>query len=102
MSDLQDETCAEKDALYKEAVLDELRKIHQQLEEVNSKPLMAFEPSSTTKELGLQLVKGMLFGLGSFLGATIVVSIVIYLLSTIEFIPYIGEIVKEILQEVRK
>ena len=57
---------------------------------------------SHTKELLLQLLKGMAFGLGSVLGASVIVTLTVYLLSQVEFIPIIGEWVKNIIQEIQK
>ncbi len=43
-------------------------------------------------KLGLfQLYRGLAFGLGSVLGATILVAIVVRMLSSIDFIPVIGD-----------
>ena len=47
-----------------------------------------------------QLSRGLAFGLGSVLGATIVVSIVAWFISQIEFIPLIGEWASEILKQI--
>ena len=47
-----------------------------------------------------QLVRGLAFGLGSVLGATIVVSILAWFISQIEFIPLIGNWASEILQQI--
>ncbi|SIO16792.1 DUF5665 domain-containing protein [Vannielia litorea] len=41
--------------------------------------------------IGFQLLRGMAFGLGSVVGATILVSVVAYLLSQIDFIPILAE-----------
>jgi hypothetical protein len=41
--------------------------------------------------LAASFVRGLAFGLGSVLGATILVSVVVYLLSTVNFIPILGE-----------
>lgn len=46
--------------------------------------------------LGLPFLRGIAFGLGSVLGATLVVSFVIYSLASIDFIPIIGEWAREI------
>lgn len=42
------------------------------------------------------LVRGLMFGLGSFLGATILVYILIQILGRIDFIPILGEWAQEI------
>lgn len=57
---------------------------------------------STARLLWLHFLKGCAFGLGSVVGAGIVVSIIAYLLSKIEFLPIIGEWVKLILLEINR
>jgi hypothetical protein len=52
--------------------------------------------------LWFQFSKGLAFGLGSVIGATIVVSLVVSFLSQTEFIPIIGEWAKEIMIEVQQ
>ena len=47
-----------------------------------------------------QLGRGLAFGLGSVLGATIVVSILAWFISQIEFIPLIGNWASEILKQI--
>lgn len=54
---------------------------------------------SWPKLLFVQFMKGAAFGLGSVIGAGIVVSILAYLLSQIEFIPILDGWIKNILQE---
>lgn len=52
-------------------------------------------------KLGLfQLYRGLAFGLGSVLGATILVSVAAYLLSQIDFIPIIGDWAADIAREI--
>lgn len=43
-----------------------------------------------------QFLRGLAFGLGSVVGATILVSFLVYALSQIDFIPVIGEWAKDI------
>ena len=43
------------------------------------------------------LVRGLAFGLGSVIGATLLVSIFIYFLSSIDFIPILGEYARDII-----
>jgi hypothetical protein len=46
--------------------------------------------------IGFQILRGLAFGLGSVIGATVLVSLLIFLLSNINFIPIIGEWANEI------
>ena len=55
--------------------------------------------NSVFKQLFLQLLRGIFFGLGTALGATIVLSGLLFLLAQIEFVPIIGEYVHEIIVE---
>ncbi len=82
-------------------ILLSLKKIERALAHVNSHKLMEIY-NSIPKLLFYQFMKGIVFGLGSVLGATIVVSILVYLLSQIEFVPIIGEWVKHISEEIQK
>jgi len=52
--------------------------------------------NSMWRLISYQFVRGLAFGLGSVIGATILVSLLAYSLSTIDFIPVIGEWAKEI------
>lgn len=56
---------------------------------------------SLPKLLGVQFLRGMAFGLGSFLGATLVVSALIYSLSSINFIPIIGDWASQIAERIQ-
>jgi len=51
-------------------------------------------------KLGLfQLYRGLAFGLGSVLGATILVALVIRMLSSIDFIPVLGDWAQQIIDQ---
>jgi len=52
--------------------------------------------NSMWRLIGFQFVRGLAFGLGSVIGATILVSMLVYSLSNIDFIPIVGEWAKEI------
>jgi len=58
--------------------------------------------NSTPKMLWFQFLRGMAFGFGSVVGATIVVSIILALLAQIEFIPIIGEWALQIMEEIKQ
>ncbi|CRK75015.1 DUF5665 domain-containing protein [Nereida ignava] len=47
--------------------------------------------NSVPKMLAFNFARGLAFGLGSVIGATLLVSVLVYLLSQIDFIPIIGE-----------
>ena len=83
MSDLPDDTVSELAALQREiASLNQHRfiRIH------NSLPQL----------LGFNFIKGLAFGLGTVIGATILVSVLALFLTKIDFLPIIGEWAAEI------
>lgn len=53
--------------------------------------------NSVPRLIVFQLYRGLAFGLGTVLGATVVLSILIWSLSQIDFIPVIGDWAREIL-----
>lgn len=48
----------------------------------------------------LSLVRGLMLGLGTALGATALVSVVVLLLSQIEFIPILGDMASALIEEI--
>jgi hypothetical protein len=52
--------------------------------------------NSMWRLISFQFIRGLAFGLGSVIGATILVSVLAYSLRTIDFIPIIGEWAKQI------
>jgi len=55
---------------------------------------------SRFQAMGSQFLRGLSFGLGSVVGATILVSVLAYSLSQIDFIPIIGDYASEIAREI--
>lgn len=47
-----------------------------------------------------QLYRGLAFGLGSVLGATLLVSVLVRLLGSIDFVPVLGEWVQQIIEQI--
>ena len=41
----------------------------------------------------MNFIRGIFFGLGTFLGGTIIVAVVVYVLSQVHFLPYTQEII---------
>ena len=56
--------------------------------------------SSLSKTIFFSLIRGLSFGLGSVIGATILVYLLIILLSQIEFIPIIGEWAAQLIDQI--
>ena len=48
-----------------------------------------------------QLYRGLAFGLGSVLGATLLVSILVQMLSSMDFIPVLGDWVSRIINQIQ-
>ena len=57
---------------------------------------------SLWKIVWFSLLRGLAFGLGTVLGATILVYVLVLLLSQIEFIPIIGEWAARIIEQIQK
>ena len=52
------------------------------------------------KFLWLALLKGIMVGFGSVLGATVFLSIFVYILSQISLVPFVGGFVTDVIQEI--
>ncbi len=48
-----------------------------------------------------QFLRGIAFGLGTVIGATILVSLLVYFLSTIELVPIIGDWATKVIEEIK-
>lgn len=79
---------------------DRLDRVALAVEQLANRKFIARE-DSTVKMLWAQFIRGMAFGLGSFLGATILVSILVLLLAQIEFVPIIGDLAARILLQIQ-
>lgn len=75
--------------------------INDQLESLNHHNLVVTY-NSLPRFIWFSLLKGIAVGLGSVLGATVVLSALVFVLSQIEFIPVIGEWVTSILEVVQQ
>ena len=56
--------------------------------------------SSTWRILWLNFLRGLAFGLGSVIGATILVYLTIQILAQIEFIPILGEWAIQLIEQI--
>ncbi|NQY61006.1 DUF5665 domain-containing protein [Cognatishimia sp.] len=76
-----------------------LEKLTVEVERLNQHRFIRIQ-NSVWRMMLFQLGRGLAFGLGSVLGATIVVSILAWFISQIEFIPLIGNWASEILKQI--
>lgn len=81
-------------------VLQELNAIRDELAKLNSHKLIRVY-NSEWKMMAFNFLRGIAMALGSIFGATVVLSVIMYLLSQIEVVPLIGEWVTEIIQQVQ-
>jgi len=73
----------------------DLRALQTELHRLNTHRFVRIH-NSMWRLVTFQFIRGLAFGLGSVIGATILVYLVVYSLSTIDFIPIVGEWAKEI------
>lgn len=78
----------------------EIRTLRDEIRRTNDSNLFKFN-ESLMRMTGVQLLRGLAFGLGSVMGATIVVSIVAYVLAQVELVPIIGDWAKAIAEEMQ-
>ena len=69
---------------------DELIALRKEIAQLNSHRFIRLH-NSLPKVIGFNLLRGLAFGLGTVLGATILVSVLGLFLSNIDFIPIVGE-----------
>ena len=77
----------------------EIKKLSEALKSLNNNNIFKIY-NSTKKILFISFLKGLASGLGWIIGATILVSLLTYILSQIEFIPILGDIVSQLIQEI--
>ena len=77
----------------------EIKKLSEAIKSLNNNNIFKIY-NSTKKILFVSFLKGLASGLGWIIGATILVSLLTYILSQIEFIPILGDIVSQLIQEI--
>ena len=78
-----------------------LQNLEQQLASLNDQRALTVH-NRWSSLLFMQLMKGLALGLGSALGASLALSVFLYLLSQISFVPIIGELANEVIAEMSK
>ncbi len=79
----------------------EVAALRQEIERLNGHRFLRVY-SSLTRLLWFQFLRGIAFGLGSVAGASIVLSAVIYILSSVDFVPVVGEWAKQVIDVIQR
>jgi len=82
-----------------DALSTELRLLREEVTQITTHRLFTSQ-RSVGRMLALSLGRGLAFGLGSVVGASFLVSAVVYSLSQVDFIPVIGEWAARIADEI--
>ncbi len=78
----------------------ELQLIRRELTRFNGHRFLRVQ-NSFTKLMFFNLARGMAFGLGTVLGASVVLSVFVWSLSQVEFVPIIGDWAAQILEQMK-
>ncbi|PIE15936.1 MAG: hypothetical protein CSA68_04640 [Rhodobacterales bacterium] len=73
----------------------DLKALKEEVQRLNNHRFVRIH-NSPWRLIRFQFVRGLAFGLGSVIGATFLVSALVYSLSNIDFIPIVGEWAREI------
>lgn len=77
----------------------ELQAVRKELQKLNSHRFIRMH-NSYLRLIGFNFVRGLAFGLGTVLGASVLISFIAWSVSQIEFLPIIGEWATEILRQI--
>ena len=80
--------------------MDSIKQLEQAINDLKEHYLFKMN-SSLSKTIFFSLIRGLSFGLGSVIGATILVYLLILFLSQIEFIPIIGEWAARLIEQIQ-
>jgi hypothetical protein len=78
----------------------ELEKLRAEVKRLNEQRYFRYESSIFWVALW-SLSRGLFFGLGSALGATILLTVVVRMLGSIDFVPILGDWAQQIIQEIQ-
>ena len=79
---------------------DEVRALRTEVAQLNSHRFVRIH-NNLPRLLAFNFARGLAVGLGTVLGATVLLSVLVWSLSQIEFLPIIGEWAAEIAQQMR-
>ncbi|MEZ5714057.1 MAG: DUF5665 domain-containing protein [Paracoccaceae bacterium] len=91
----------DQDNSVEDAQLKALTKLTQEVERLNTHRFVTLHNSPLRLVL-FQFLRGLAFGLGTALGATILVSLLAWWLSQFEFVPILGDWAAQIVDEIEK
>jgi hypothetical protein len=77
----------------------EIAALRKEVERLNAHRFVAIL-NHPWKGIGFQFLRGIAFGLGSVIGATLVVSALGFALSTVNFVPILGDWANEIAKQI--
>lgn len=83
-----------------EALGEELRLLREEVNQITGHRLFTAQ-STVGRMLALSLGRGLAFGLGSVIGASFLVSVLVYSLSQIDFIPVLGDWAARIAEQIQ-
>lgn len=83
-----------------ESLTAEIALLRQELAHLNSHRFVRVH-NTIWRLIGFQFLRGLALGLGTVVGATFLVSIAVYLLSTIDFVPILGDWASEIARQMQ-
>ncbi|MDQ2094864.1 DUF5665 domain-containing protein [Rhodalgimonas zhirmunskyi] len=84
-----------------QAETEALNRLAQEVERLNTHRFVALH-NKPLRLLTFQFFRGMAFGLGSVVGATILVSVVAWWLAQFQFLPIVGDWVSQISQQIER
>lgn len=76
-----------------------MERLTQEVERLNTHRFVTLH-NMPWRLLGFQFLRGMAFGLGSVIGATLLVSLLVWWVAQIEFIPVIGDWARELIEQI--
>jgi hypothetical protein len=82
-------------------LVDEVRALRREVRRLNEQRYFRIESSFWQVALW-SLVRGLAFGLGSVLGASILLSLVISFLASVDFIPVLGYWAQQLIDEIQR
>ncbi len=83
-----------------ESLVEEIALLRREVAMLNGHRFIRVQ-NSFWRMIGFQFMRGLALGLGSFVGATLLVSVAVYLLSHIDFVPILGDWAAEIASQMK-